>query len=83
LSVVQEYRAGDAGYQLLAQFHGLDYSMLKRWVDAHRLRGLAGLTKKFRHYSSAFKLFVLQHKQLMGINANYSIQFIILIFIQL
>jgi transposase len=61
LSVVQQYLSGTAGYKLIGQLHGLDYSMVKRWVDLYRRHGPAGLAKKFSHYNAEYRLAVLRH----------------------
>lgn len=61
LAVVREYRSGTAGYKIVANRHGLPYSMVRKWVSLHDLHGVAGLTKKSTHYSAEFRLSVLQH----------------------
>ncbi len=61
LAVVQQYLTGMAGYDAVAQAHGLDRGTVRRWVALHREHGVAGLQKKFSHYSAEFKLSVLQH----------------------
>ncbi len=61
LEVVQQYVTGLAGYKSVANSHGLDFSMVKRWVSLYRLHGAAGLTKKSSHYDAQFRLSVLQH----------------------
>lgn len=61
LSVVQQYLDGVAGYKVVAAQHGLDDSMVRRWVGCYRIHGASGLAKKYSHYSSPFKLSVLQH----------------------
>ena len=60
LAVVQQYLSGAAGYELVAQSNNLPYSTVRKWVYLHRAHGIAGLTKKFSHYSAEFKLSVLQ-----------------------
>lgn len=61
LGVVQQYLSGTAGYKLVANRHGLPYSTVRKWVMLHGLHGAAGLAKKFTHYSTEFRLSVLQH----------------------
>lgn len=61
LAVVQQYLDGGLGYKSVGSEHGLNYGMLKRWVDLYRVHGIAGLQKKFTHYDAEFKLSVLQH----------------------
>jgi transposase len=61
LAVVEHYLTGLAGYQTVGRHHGIDSTMVRKWVASYRLHGVAGLQKKFTHYSAAFKLSVLQH----------------------
>jgi transposase len=60
LAVVQQYATGTGGYRAVAGAHGLDHGTVRRWVALHREHGLAGLQKKFSHYSAEFKLSVLK-----------------------
>jgi transposase len=59
--VVQEYLSGPMGYLALGKKYDLQHSTVKRWVDWYQTHGLAGLAKKFTHYSAEFKLSVLRH----------------------
>lgn len=59
LAIVKQYAAG-AGYKQIANEHSLPYSTVRKWVALHQTHGMAGLVKKFSHYSAAFKLSVLQ-----------------------
>lgn len=61
LKVVRQYLSGTSGYKVIAQQHGLNDGMVKRWVDLHRLHGKAGLAKKFSHYDAEFRLALLHH----------------------
>lgn len=61
LEVVQEYEGGRQGLKSLAKRYGLDHGMVRRWVLWHRAHGQEGLDKKYSHYSSEFKLSILQH----------------------
>lgn len=60
LKVVQDYVPGQLGFRALAHTHGLDQATVRRWVKSYQQHGLAGLRKKFSHYSADFKLAVLQ-----------------------
>jgi transposase len=60
LCVVQQYLSGTAGYKRVAQLHNIPYSTVRKWVKLHRAHGVAGLAKKFSHYSAEFRLSVLQ-----------------------
>lgn len=61
LKVVKQYLAGQAGFKRVAQQHGLNHAMVRRWVSVYRLHGKKALRKKSTHYSAQFKLSVLQH----------------------
>ncbi|MEQ6890577.1 transposase, partial [Halomonas sp. CS7] len=60
LQMVQQYLDGDAGLEVVAHHFGLDYSMVRRWVELYRQHGPAGLRQTRRHYSPAFKREVLE-----------------------
>ena len=61
LAVVDHYLTGSAGSKAVAHYHGIARTVVRKWVASYRLHGLAGLQKKFTHYSATFKLSVLQH----------------------
>lgn len=58
--LVDEFLAGGASTRVLAARHGVDDSMLRRWIASYREHGSAGLRKKFSHYDAQFKMTVLQ-----------------------
>ena len=60
LAIVQQYLCGTAGYKQVGHEHDLPHSTVRSWVKLHGAHGAEGLTKKFSHYSAAFKLSVLQ-----------------------
>ena len=61
LKIVQQYLTGAAGYKALGNQHGLEDSMVRRWVKWFQAHGIDGLKKKFTHYSAQAKLSMLQH----------------------
>lgn len=61
LKVVEQYLQGSSGFKAVGKMFGLNFKLVKRWVDRYQLHGLPGLSKKFSHYSAEFKLSVLQH----------------------
>ncbi|WP_145882045.1 helix-turn-helix domain-containing protein [Pseudoduganella flava] len=61
LRIVQQYLAGASGYKTLSKQHGLDASMIRRWVKWFEAHGVDGLKKKFTQYPAEVKLSVLQH----------------------
>ena len=61
LTVVEHYLTGTLGLKSVAKCYDLAPSMVARWAARYRLRGAAGLDKKFSHYTAQFKLSVLQH----------------------
>ena len=60
LKVVKDYQRGGKGYQTLARQNGLDHGTVRRWVQRYQQHGIAGLRKKYSHYSIGFKRSVLQ-----------------------
>ncbi|WP_132450286.1 IS3 family transposase [Caballeronia glathei] len=58
--LVDEYLAGGIGVEGLAARHGVDYSMLRRWIASYENHGSAGLRKKFVRYDARFKMQVLR-----------------------
>ncbi len=58
--VVQDYLAGVGGYRALGAKYGIDQAVVRLWVDKFRQHGDAGLRRKSSHYSTRFKLSVLQ-----------------------
>jgi len=61
LEVVQQYLGGEIGFKALGRQYGLDYAMVKRWVNLYKAHGKAGLEKKFTSYSEVQKLSILRH----------------------
>lgn len=68
--LVDTYLRGGIGLPVLAARHGIDYSMLRRWVAAFRLHGSAALRGKQGRYDARFKLKVLQHMWRDGLSAR-------------
>lgn len=60
LKAVRHYLAGKRSYREVARIHGLEHSLLRRWVASYEQHGSAGLAKKFSHYEAAFKQEVLE-----------------------
>lgn len=60
-SLVEQYLSGSAGFKSISHRHGVNPSLLRKWVESFRLHGVAGLQKKFSHYDASFRLSVLQH----------------------
>ncbi|HET6553706.1 MAG TPA: IS3 family transposase [Dyella sp.] len=60
LKVAREGARGTAGLREVARQYGLDYSMVRRWVDNYREHGAVGLAKKHSRYDALFKQRVLQ-----------------------
>ena len=58
---VREYLDGRRGSQHVSQKYGVGRTVLRRWVNAYREHGEAGLRKKHETYSAEFKMSVLQH----------------------
>ncbi len=60
LEVVKDYQIGGKGYRALAQHYGLDHGTVRRWIQRYQQHGIAGLRKKYSHYSAVFKRAALQ-----------------------
>jgi transposase len=58
--VVKSYLSGQGGSKAVGQAYGVSYGQVRRWVSRYRQHGMAGLRKKFSHYSAQFKLTVLR-----------------------
>jgi transposase len=52
----------------VARRHGVDYSMLRRWVASYREHGSAGLRRKYSRYDAQFKMMVLQRMWREGLS---------------
>lgn len=62
--VVDDFLASGDSYRTVGERHGLEFSIVRRWVALFRTHGTEGLKLQFRRqrYSSDFKLKVLQHR---------------------
>lgn len=67
-SVVDLYLSGDESYRSAGSVFGIDPGTVRQWVAFHALHGVAGLSRKFSHYSSDFKLSVLQRMKADGLS---------------
>lgn len=63
---------GRLGYRCISQRHGINQSILKRWVKTYQVFGVEGLKRKQRKtsYPVQFKVNVLHFKKQTG--ASYS-----------
>lgn len=68
LKVAREGAQSTTPLREVASRHGLDYSMVRRWVDSYREHGLAGLAKKYGRYDARFKQRVLQRMRDEGLS---------------
>lgn len=60
LRVVRHREHDGFGSRTTATYFGIDHGTVKKWCAAYRLHGEDGLKKRYRHYSSAFKVAVLR-----------------------
>ena len=51
LLIVQEYLNGRSGYRYVSQKHGIDQSIIKRWVKVYQVFDVEGLKRKQRKTS--------------------------------
>lgn len=58
LMIVQEYLNGRLGYRCISQRHGINQSILKRWVKTYQVLVVEGLKRKERKpsYPVQFKV---------------------------
>ncbi len=68
LEVAQLGAQGAISVVQVAARYGLDYSMVRRWVDVYRHHGAAGLTKRYRRYEVSFKREVLERIRVEGLS---------------
>tara|TARA_R110001592_G_C13074677_1_gene742096 strand:- start:859 stop:1392 length:534 start_codon:yes stop_codon:yes gene_type:complete len=67
--VVEQCLSPEASTVSIAQRYGLDYSMVRRWVERYRKHGIAGLEAKHRGCrSAAFKMSVLETMRREGLS---------------
>jgi transposase len=59
-SVVAFYLSGDESYASTGAAYGIDHGTVRKWVSSYRMHGVAGLARKFNHYTADFKLSVLR-----------------------
>lgn len=63
-TAIKAYLDGPAGFRIVAQRFGIDYSLLRRWVMSYQAHGKASVQKRSgRHYSAEFKLSVVKRKR--------------------
>jgi transposase len=60
-AAVEQYLQGTQGLQLVAHKHGVEKTMLRRWVLWYQKHGVEGLSGKSGPYDVDFKLSVLQY----------------------
>ena len=61
LKAVNDFLAGGTSYRVVADLHGIEFGLLRRWVAGYQHHGADGLRKKPRcQHTPDFKLSVLQ-----------------------
>lgn len=65
---VEIYLSGKDGFRAVAEQLGTSRTVLRRWVEAYRQHGRAGLRKKHSRYDAQFKLDVLNRMWTQGLS---------------
>jgi len=60
LRVVRHREHDGFGSRTTAMYFGIDHGTVEKWCAAYRFQGEDGLRKRYRRYSSAFKVTVLR-----------------------
>ena len=76
LNVVQEYLSGKhGGFRALGEKHGMEQSIIRRWVHLYEQHGVEGLTAVSGAYSGEFKIYVVEYMHMnqmsLAETANY------------
>jgi len=61
LEVIKYYLEGKLGFKRVAAHYKIAAPVIRRWVAAYRLHGDESLRGRRAHYTTEFKLLVLQH----------------------
>jgi len=68
LKLVKEHQSGAGGVRMIAQRHGVGYTVLRRWIAAYEQHGREGLRKKYSHYDAQFRMSVLSYMWREGLS---------------
>lgn len=73
LETIRQYLSGRYSYQEVAQRQGIEKSMVRRWVAAYQLHGVAAVSKRYVRYSAQFKLHVLERIAREGLSDRQAV----------
>lgn len=70
LEIVEYYLSGQGGFRKTGKLFGLDYTMIRKWVDAYKQHGLKGIAPKKQRtcYTVEFKESLLQEMWKSGLS---------------
>jgi transposase-like protein len=70
LKIIKQCLSGECGPKRLASAHGIQYSIIQRWVNAYQAHGIKSLNRSYTLYSTAFKLKVLRAMKRHSLSLN-------------
>lgn len=68
LKLIKQCLSGRSSPRRLGAVHKIDYSQIRRWVDAYQSHGLKAFDRSYTHYSKAFKIAVLRSMSRQGLS---------------
>lgn len=63
LKVIEHYLSGRDGYRSTSSLYGVNYAYIRKWVLAFKAHGQDSLNQRYKNYTSATKLAILQYMQ--------------------
>ena len=70
LKLIKQCLSGKSGPKRLAAEYGVNYSNIQLWVNAYQAHGIKALSRRYTHYSPAFKLNVLKEMGKRNLSLN-------------
>jgi transposase len=70
LKLIKQFLSGKGSLRRLGVVHKVDYSQIRRWVNAYQAHGIKTLSRRYTLYSPAFKLNVLKEMDRFSLSLN-------------